>query len=70
MSRSPRPLVPLAHQETFMSIPHVDPRGPRFGAALTTIVLIVVLLTGSAWLLAAQALVFALGASLGVARSP
>ena len=53
-----------------MTIPHVDPRGPRFGAALTTIVLIVVLLTGSAWLLAAQAVVFALGASLGVARSP
>jgi hypothetical protein len=40
----------------------IDPRGPRFGAAVTTLVLAVVLLTGSAWLLAAQAVVFALGA--------
>jgi len=39
----------------------IDPRGPRFGAWLTTLVLAVVLLTGSAWLLAAQAVVFALG---------
>ena len=47
--------------------PLVDPRGPRFGAAVTTVVLAVVLLTGSVWLLAAQAVVFALGA---VGRSP
>lgn len=40
----------------------IDPRGPRFGAAVTTVVLAVVLLTGNAWLLAAQAVVFALGA--------
>lgn len=40
----------------------IDPRGPRFGAAVTTAVLAVVLLTGNAWLLAAQAVVFALGA--------
>ena len=39
----------------------IDPRGPRFGAWITTIVLAVVLLTGSGALLAAQALVFALG---------
>ena len=45
----------------------IDPRGPRFGAALTTAVLAVVLLTGNAWLLAAQAAVFALG---GLGRSP
>ncbi|MBY8885616.1 DUF4395 domain-containing protein [Streptomyces sp. PTM05] len=48
----------------------VDVRGPRFGAAVTSVVLAVVLITGSAWLLAAQTLVFALGAALGVARSP
>ena len=47
--------------------PLVDPRGPRFGAAVTTVVLAVALLTGSAWLLAAQAVVFALGAA---GRSP
>jgi hypothetical protein len=39
----------------------IDPRGPRFGAAVTTVVLSVVLLTGSIFLLFAQALVFALG---------
>ena len=39
----------------------IDPRGPRFAAAVTTLVLALVLVTGSAWLLAAQAVVFALG---------
>ncbi|WP_433250912.1 DUF4395 domain-containing protein [Streptosporangium sp. CA-135522] len=37
-----------------------DPRALRFAAAVTTIVLALVLVTGSAWLLAAQAAVFAL----------
>ena len=40
----------------------VDPRGQRVAAALTAAVLAIVLLTGSAWLLAAQAGVFAAGA--------
>ena len=48
----------------------IDPRGPRFAAALTTAVLAVVLLTGSAWLLAAQTAVFAIGAFAGLQRSP
>jgi hypothetical protein len=39
----------------------------RFGAALTTVILALVLVTGSAWLLAAQAVVFALGT---IGRSP
>ena len=39
----------------------IDPRGLRFAAWATTLVLAVVLLTGNAWLLAAQAVVFALG---------
>ena len=39
----------------------VDPRGPRTGAWITSVVLAVVLLTGSATLLALQAVVFALG---------
>jgi hypothetical protein len=38
-----------------------DPRALRFTAAVTTVVLALVLVTGSAWLLAVQALVFALG---------
>jgi cobalamin synthase len=45
----------------------IDPRGPRFAAWITTVVLAVVLLTQSATLLALQAVVFALGA---VGRSP
>ena len=39
----------------------VDPRRLRFAAWLTTAVLAVVLVTGSPWLLAVQAVVFALG---------
>jgi hypothetical protein len=48
----------------------IDPRGPRFAAAVTTVVLAVVLLTGSVWLLAAQTVVFAIGAFAGLHRSP
>jgi len=48
----------------------IDPRGPRFGALLTMVVFALVLITGSGWLLAAQALVFAVGAILGVQYSP
>ncbi|MFD7019197.1 DUF4395 domain-containing protein [Streptomyces sp. NPDC059161] len=48
----------------------LDPRGPRFAAVLTTLVLLVVLVTGSGVLLAAQAVVFALGAVLGLRWSP
>jgi hypothetical protein len=43
------------------SRPLVDPRSLRFAATLTTVVLALVLVTGNAWLLAAQAAVFALG---------
>ena len=54
--------------------PQIDPRGPQFGAALTTVVLAVVLLTAPSpvglALLAAQTVLFALGATLGVARTP
>jgi Domain of unknown function (DUF4395) len=48
----------------------IDPRGPRFGALITTAVLIVVLITSSAWLLAAQAVVFAVGAFAGLKYAP
>ena len=48
----------------------IDPRGPRFGALITLVVFAVVLVTGSVWLLAAQALVFAAGTFLGMRRSP
>jgi hypothetical protein len=48
----------------------VDPRGQRFAAAVTTLVLAAVLVTESVWLLAFQAAVFAAGALAGVRRSP
>jgi hypothetical protein len=48
----------------------IDPRGPRFSAALTTVVLAVALITGSMWLLAAQAVIFGLGSVLGLQYSP
>ncbi len=48
----------------------IDPRGPRFAATLTSVVLAIVLITGSGWLLAAQTVVFALGAFAGLGRSP
>ena len=44
----------------------VDPRGLRFAAALSALVLVVVLIISSAWLLAAQAAVFVVGAVLGL----
>jgi hypothetical protein len=48
----------------------IDVRGPRFGAAVTTVVLAAALVTGSVWLVAWQTLCFALGTAGGVARAP
>jgi hypothetical protein len=51
----------------------IDPRGPRFVATLTSVVLAAVLVAPGAvapWLLAAQALVFATGASRGIQHTP
>jgi Domain of unknown function (DUF4395) len=48
----------------------LDPRGVRFAAAVTTLVLAIVLVTGSGWLVLAQAIVFALPALLGMSWSP
>lgn len=52
----------------------VDPRGPRFGAAITTVVLAVVLVTAPATiatvLLALQTAVFALGSLGGLRLAP
>jgi hypothetical protein len=52
----------------------IDPRGPRFGAAITTVVLAIILLTipstVAVVLLAIQALVFALGAFVGLQAQP
>ncbi|MER5855141.1 DUF4395 domain-containing protein [Streptomyces sp. NPDC059688] len=48
----------------------IDVRGPRFGAAVTTVVLAAALVTQSVWILGWQTLAFALGAAGGVTRSP
>lgn len=48
----------------------IDPRGPRFGAAITTAVLSAALVLASPVLLAVQALVFAIGVVAGPARQP
>jgi Domain of unknown function (DUF4395) len=48
----------------------LDPRGVRFAATITTVVLALVLITGSGWLALAQALVFALPALFGMRFSP
>ena len=40
----------------------IDARGPRFGAAITTVVLAVALVTHSTWLVGMQLVVFAIGA--------
>lgn len=53
---------------------HIDPRGPRFAAALTSLALAAALLlagtTAGTLLLAAQALVFFVGAVRGPQRTP
>jgi MFS family permease len=54
----------------------IDSRGPRFGAAITTVVLAVVLVIAgvshlaAGWLLLAQTLVFAVGALAGLRYAP
>ena len=48
----------------------VDPRGPRFAAWVTTVVLAIVLVTGWWPVLAAQAVVFAIGAFAGLGVAP
>jgi FtsH-binding integral membrane protein len=53
-----------------MSTPKADPRGLRFAAGLTTIVLAATLVSGSPWPLAVQAVVFAVSVVFGVQASP
>jgi hypothetical protein len=48
----------------------LDPRGLRFAATVTTVVLAVALLTGNAMVLALQVIVFAVGVFLGSRFSP
>ncbi|HEY1973932.1 MAG TPA: DUF4395 domain-containing protein [Pseudonocardia sp.] len=50
--------------------PPADPRGVRFSAALTSVVVLGVLVTSSEALFAAQTVVFAAGAFLGLPYAP
>lgn len=49
---------------------HVDVRGPRFTAWVTSFVLALGLLLSSGWVLLFQTVVFAIGAFIGLAYSP
>lgn len=51
---------------TRSAAPRVDPRGTRFAAALTSVILAVTLVTGSGWLLLVQALLFGAAAFGGL----
>ena len=53
-----------------MATIEIDARGPRFSALLTTMVLAIALVTGSVWVAAFQAVVFAIGAFKGPQFTP
>ncbi len=50
--------------------PSLDPRGVRFSAACTSVVLVLVLLSSSGWLAAAQAVVFGVASIGGMRFAP
>jgi hypothetical protein len=50
--------------------PQVDPRGLRFAAGVTTVVLALTLVLNNPWPLAVQAVVFAISVAFGVQASP
>ena len=66
--------TPPAEQSTETTRPQLDPRGPRFAATLTTVLLAVALVaapsTLTVVLLVVQAVLFAAGAVAGVQRTP
>ena len=74
LSQAQQPDVSGQTGEPSPHIGLIDPRGPRFGAALTTLVLAVALLaapsTLTVVLLGVQTVLFAAGALRGVARTP
>jgi disulfide bond formation protein DsbB len=70
MSTSTRPTGPTQRAAQ----PQVDPRGPRFAATLTTVLLAVALVvapsTLTVVLLAVQAVLFGIGAGAGIQHTP
>lgn len=69
-----RPTSAAEAAPTVQTPARIDPRGPQFAAVLTTVVLAAVLLLApspaAVVLLGAQAVLFAVGAGLGVQRTP
>ena len=63
-------MTTLSPSVTTARAPGIDPRGARFGAAITAVVLSAALVLESPILLALQAVVFAVGAIAGPARQP
>jgi Domain of unknown function (DUF4395) len=57
----------MSEQQTAKQI---DPRGQRFAAGITTVLLALTLVLNSAWPLAVQAVVFAISVAFGVQASP
>ncbi len=53
-----------------ISTQSIDARGPRFSAALTSLVLSIALVTSNLWLIIAQAVVFSIGAIRGPQFTP
>ena len=48
----------------------IDARGPRWSAAITTVVLATALVTSNVWIIAIQAVIFAIGALRGPQFTP
>ncbi|TDW19100.1 DUF4395 domain-containing protein [Kribbella kalugense] len=60
----------MSDAQTAKNQPQVDPRGLRFAAGVTTVLLALTLIFGSPWILAVQTLVFAVAVAFGVQASP
>jgi hypothetical protein len=60
----------MSEAQTAKNQPQVDPRGLRFAAGVTTVLLALTLIFGSPWILAVQTLVFAIAVAFGVQASP
>ena len=63
-------IINQAGAVTSTGVKLIDARGPRFGAAITTAVLALALVTHSVVLIAFQLVVFAIGAFSGPAKTP
>ncbi|MGW6198126.1 DUF4395 domain-containing protein [Kribbella sp. NPDC055110] len=57
-------------QAAQQAVQRVDPRGLRFAAGVTTVVLALTLVLNNPWPLAVQAVVFAISVAFGVGASP